>query len=102
MQKQQRDSKAAVAVAPQPPTPPVSMSTMLTPKAVIQMYWSGMIVGIANAALFHPVDALRIRFFFQKKNLGSSLTFLNGLGFNVVSTAIKQMATFPTQEVQVR
>ena len=71
----------------------------LSPIAIVRMYSAGMVVGLANAALFHPIDALRIRFFFQKKQLGSSGSFLNGFGFNILSTAVKQMATFPTQEV---
>ena len=70
----------------------------LSPIAIVRMYSAGMVVGLANAALFHPIDALRIRFFFQKQ-LGSSGSFLNGFGFNILSTAVKQMATFPTQEV---
>ncbi|KAL6070237.1 mitochondrial ornithine carrier protein [Balamuthia mandrillaris] len=79
-----------------PPPPPFSLRELL------HMYSSGMIVGLANAAVFHPIDSLRIRYFFQKKHLGSSSTFFNGLVFNLVSTAVKQMAVFPTQDVLKR
>eukprot|EP01087_Luapelamoeba_hula_P008491 TRINITY_DN2116_c0_g1_i1.p2 TRINITY_DN2116_c0_g1~~TRINITY_DN2116_c0_g1_i1.p2 ORF type:complete len:369 (+),score=98.18 TRINITY_DN2116_c0_g1_i1:1690-2796(+) len=86
---------------------PSSSSTLpyipLTPMEIIRMYEAGMLVGLANAAVFHPIDTLRIRTFFKRtehtKTLGTLSSFLNGLGFNLVSTAIKQMAAFPTQDV---
>jgi hypothetical protein len=96
-----------------------SSSPKKRPGSALRMYTHGTIVGIANAAVFHPFDVLRIRFFFLRKHksggytqastaaaagintqhIGSATSFFNGLTFNIASTAIKQMAVFPTQQI---
>jgi antibiotic biosynthesis monooxygenase (ABM) superfamily enzyme len=54
------------------------------------MYMSGTLVGVANAALFHPVDSIRIRYFFlprSKKTVHMDdirgVSFWKGLGTNM-------------------
>jgi hypothetical protein len=51
------------------------------------MYASGTLVGVANAAMFHPVDSIRIRYFFlprSKKNVNINdirgVSFWKGIG----------------------
>lgn len=72
---------------------------LFAPLRLLKLYSNGMFVGLAQAALFHPIDILRIRLFFGHESLGSGWSFFNGFGFNLFSTAVKQMAIFPTQDI---
>lgn len=66
---------------------------------ITKSYWHGAMVGMAQAIVFHPIDLIRIRYFLKKQELGHPRTWFNGMLFNIKSTAIKQMAVFPTQEL---
>lgn len=61
-------------------------------------YLSGSLTGIITTAFFHPIDALRIRLFYTVPNIGSLISFYNGIGFNVATACIKNVLVFPTQE----
>jgi hypothetical protein len=37
-------------------------------QGLLHMYLSGTVVGVANAAMFHPVDSIRIRYFFLPRS----------------------------------
>jgi hypothetical protein len=78
----------------------------LSARGLLHMYLSGTVVGVANAAMFHPVDSIRIRYFFlprSKKTVHMDdirgVSFWKGISFNMFSTALKQMAFYPTQEL---
>ena len=62
-------------------------------------YLSGCITGLANTVIFYPMDLLRVRYFFKKKNIGTAKTFYNGLTYTLWTGCLKNMATYPTQEV---
>lgn len=64
-----------------------------------EKYFSGFITGLITTSIFHPIDALRIRLFMNKNNLGNFVTLYNGFGFNVSTSCIKNMALYPTQEI---
>jgi len=56
-------------------------------QGVLHMYLSGTVVGVANAALFHPVDSIRIRYFFLPRSKKAvhmedirGVSFWKGLG----------------------
>ena len=64
----------------------------------IKKYLSGCLSGIVSTLIFHPVDILRIRLFYEGTSLGKLNTFYNGIGFNLLTGCVKNMFVFPTQE----
>ncbi|CAH6419608.1 Mitochondrial carrier protein [uncultured virus] len=63
-----------------------------------EKYFSGCLTGIISTCIFHPIDSLKTRLFYEKNNIGSVKSFYNGLTFNVLTCCFKSMLTFPTQE----
>jgi len=62
---------------------------------------SGSLVGLANTAIFYPIDVIRVRTFFRKERLvgNSTHTLFNGLYFTLWTGCLRNMATYPTQEI---
>ena len=58
---------------------------------------SGLITGAANTVLFYPIDVLRVRLFLKHRSVSTGLS--NGLSFSVLAGAIKNLATYPVQEI---
>jgi hypothetical protein len=59
---------------------------------------SGMTIGIMTAGLFQPIDALRIRSFLNPDKMGSPYSLKNGLAFNMLSSGVKAVVSFPVRE----
>lgn len=66
---------------------PLRDGALGTVQGLLHMYLSGTIVGVANAAVFHPVDSIRIRYFFLPRSKKSvhlddirGVSFWKGLG----------------------
>lgn len=55
-----------------------------------------MISGAATAAVFHPIDSLRIRIFYKQN--ASWLSLMDGFGFNVTTTLIKGVISYPLRD----
>lgn len=69
-----------------------------TTKEVSRSYFNGLVTGLVQATVFHPIDLIRVRLFL-KKDVGSYHTWFNGLSFNLTANAVKQMAVFPTHDL---
>lgn len=65
---------------------------------VSKSYLNGLVAGLAQATIFHPIDLIRVRYFLRK-DIGSYRTWFNGLSFNLGANSIKQMAVFPTHDL---
>lgn len=61
-------------------------------------YLSGLGSGLLTAGIFHPIDSLRIRNFLNPGAMGTLWSLTNGLMFNMTSTAIRNVITFPIRE----
>jgi hypothetical protein len=61
-------------------------------------YLSGFLTGAASTLIFHPFDALRIRLFYDTKEIGGIRSLYNGLKFNVATSCMKNMLTYPTHD----
>lgn len=64
-------------------------------------YLSGLGSGLLTAGIFHPIDSLRIRNFLNPGSVGDIRSLKNGIMFNILSTAIRNVVTFPIRE-QIR
>ena len=62
------------------------------------MYIAGCLSGAITTAAFHPLDAIRVRLFYDYKSMGNIASFYNGIGFNITTGCIKNMLVYPTQE----
>jgi Mitochondrial carrier protein len=61
-------------------------------------YLSGCLSGFIATSIFHPIDVLRIRLFFDLKSLGRFPILYHGITFNVLTGCLKNMVVYPTQE----
>lgn len=102
----QREAKRGAATDSVAAREEADTQSKLSARGLLHMYMSGTVVGVANAAMFHPVDSIRIRYFFlprSKKTVHMDdirgVSFWKGISFNMFSTALKQMAFYPTQEL---
>ena len=59
---------------------------------------SGIGTGFLNTLLFHPLDTLRVRYFFGKGAPLKASSYVNGILFNSVATSIKITSTYASQE----
>lgn len=62
-----------------------------------QKYKNGLIVGLSNTIITHPIDTMRLRIFFDTKNINIKDAY-KGINFNLVTSSIKMMLNYPTQE----
>eukprot|EP01088_Endostelium_zonatum_P019153 TRINITY_DN6472_c0_g1_i1.p1 TRINITY_DN6472_c0_g1~~TRINITY_DN6472_c0_g1_i1.p1 ORF type:complete len:357 (-),score=71.83 TRINITY_DN6472_c0_g1_i1:53-1099(-) len=72
---------------------------ILKPKRMLIKYLDGFMVGMINASIFQPIDVVRTRYFLHTKGIGTVFSLMNGIRWNLISTGLKQMAVYPTQDL---